>query len=1005
MIAPGRSPWIAARAGICSIVAGLAGLALASTLGGCGGDGAPRPDGGDVGGLDGGGDGADGSGGAAEIVVTTPSGVTAVETLDGYCDILEAVAAAASGRTVDDCANPNGARRVVLQAGRTYPVRKTLRLAAATEIGIADGTTGSATIAAAPGFAVVASDPSSACLVSVADGLPEVWLRDLTLTQAPGLTLSGACVRLGNLGLRRVRVTGFRAGGVVATCLPELGCDHETVTDHSTTLRVLSSLIDGNRSAAKGAGISTEGSGTTLLVAHSAVVNNTSDNDGGGVYLGGGWSQHRIQSSTISGNTTSGAGGGVLVRFVPATTTYVHILNSTITNNTAAGTGGGIEFEPPPVEIGSSHDVSVFSSIVAGNFSLALTFEWNINETWNRPTGVFNCTNSLIYVAPGYARPTDMGGCTFDVRNPMLGPLTPLGGEGNLPLHPLLAGSPAVDAALDDSGRDEQRNPWIADVDPPPPPVGWTMFDPLVDGDGNGTAVRDLGAYERNDRWQTELLAVRAQGPAAHSVVTIPGGYDRGAGTTYAAASAANEFVTYALPIGEPGRFDVTIGARKDTDAGKLQVAIADDPAGPWTDLGAEQDGYAATAAFASLGPFTTLFTSAGEKLVRLSVTGKNPASAGFRLYLDYIAANRSAAACPVTNVAAGGNHSCVLFSGGGVRCWGTNGSGQLGDGSGGDRGRPPVVDAISGVIAVSAGAAHTCALMTGGGVRCWGANDSGQLGDGSTTARATPPAEPVLSGVKAISAGWFHTCALMTGGGVRCWGANDSGQLGDGSTTGRLRPPTADVLTGASAISAGFAHTCALMTGGGVRCWGNNVHGQRGDGTMNDLATPPGTDVVAGVAAVSAGEAHTCVLTNAGGVRCWGRNSDGELGIGSSTSLLSPPDTDALSDVKQVVAASRFTCALTTGGGVRCWGYNGLGVIGDDTEIQAERISPASVDVLAGAASLAGGIAHACAGMTSGGVRCWGANEAGQLGDGMAPAFAITPPTLDMPGFKGTCP
>jgi len=980
----------------------LASVALA-LAGACGGDGA-RPDGGDAG-LDVTGDGADGTGEVTAIVVTTPSGVTAFETRDGYCDILEAVAAAASGKSVDDCDNPNGATRIVLQAGRTYPVKKTLRLSAATEIGIADGTTGSATIAAAPGFAVVASDPASACLVSVADGRPEVVVRDVTLTQDPGLTLSGACVRRGNLGLRRVRVTGFRAGGVVATCLPELGCDNAGDTGDTTTLRVLGSLVDGNRSAAKGGGISTEGAGTTLLVAHSAIVNNASDNDGGGIYLGGGWSQHRIQSSTISGNTTSGAGGGVLVRFVPATTTYVHILTSTITNNTAAGTGGGIEFEPPPPEIGFSHDVSVFSSIVAGNFSLAITFEWNINETWKGPTGVFNCIDSLIYVAPGFPRPTDMGGCTFDLRNPMLGPLTPFGGEGNLPLHPLRAGSPAVDAALDDGGRDEQRNSWIADTDPLPQPAGWMIFDPLVDGDGDGMAVRDLGAYERNDRWQTELLAVRAKGPSTHSVVTIPEGYDRGAGTTYAAASAANEFVTYALPIGEPGRYEVSIGARKNADAGKVQVAIADDPAGPWTDLGAEQDGYAATSAFVSLGPFTALFTSAGEKLVRLSVTGKNPASAGFRLYLDYIAAKRSAAACPVADVAAGGDHTCALFSGGGVRCWGANGSGQLGDGGGADRGSPPVVDAISGVTAVAAGVAHTCALSSDGSVRCWGANESGQLGDGSTTAHAIPPTEPVLSGVQAIAAGWFHTCALMTGGGVRCWGANGSGQLGDGSTIERLRPPTADMLSGVRAISAGYAHTCALMTGGGVRCWGGNVQGQRGDGTTNDLATPPASDVVTDVAAVSAGESHTCVLTNAGGVRCWGRNTDGELGTGSSTPLLSPPGTDVLSGVKQILAASRFTCALLTSGGVRCWGYNGLGVIGDETEIQAERISPGTVDVLGGAASLAAGIGHACARMTSGGVRCWGANQAGQLGDGMAPVFAFTPPTMDSPGFKGTCP
>jgi len=448
------------------VVAGsiLAGLALASVLAGCSSDaGAAPPDGGDVG-LDGTGtgDAMDGGGDVTAIVVDTPSGRTAVETRDGYCDILEAVAAAASGRTVDDCANPNGVTRIVLQPGRTYPVKKPLRLAAATEIGIADGTAGSATITAAPGFAVVASDPSSSCLVSVASGKPDVWLRDVTLTQDPSLTLSGACITEGALNLRRVRVTGFRAGGVVATCLPGSGCDHEADVNHATTLRVLGSLVDGNHSAGKGAGISSEGSGATVYVEHSAIVNNASDNDGGGIFLGGGWATNIIQGSTISGNTTSGAGGGVLVRFAPMTITYVHIFSSTIANNTAAGNGGGIQFEPADQE--GTQDVWVFASIVAGNYSLSTELEWNINSEWyvtdrSRPAGTFNCLNgSFIYVAPGHPRPADMGGCTFDARNPFLGPLTPMGGVGNLPLHPLLVGSPAVDAVTGDVGPGQQRD-------------------------------------------------------------------------------------------------------------------------------------------------------------------------------------------------------------------------------------------------------------------------------------------------------------------------------------------------------------------------------------------------------------------------------------------------------------------------------------------------------------------------------------------------------------------
>jgi alpha-tubulin suppressor-like RCC1 family protein len=994
-------------AGRAAAIALLAGLALLSpVLAGCSGcsDGPPETDAGQ---LDGGGDGADGAGGGTgnAIVVDTPSGLLATESPDGVCDVLEALAAAAMGKTVGECANPNGVKRIVLEPGRTYPVRKTLRLAAGVELGLADGATGTATITAMRGFAVNATDATSACLVAAANGTPEIWLRDVTLTQDPNLTLTGACITNGTLNLRRARVTGFQAGGVVATCLPASGCDHEADAGQGTLLRVLGSQIDGNRSARRGAGIASEGSGATAFIAHSAIVNNAADNDGGGVFLGGGWNQNIIQSSTISGNTTSGAGGGLLVRFVESTTTYVHIFTSTIANNTASGNGGGIEFEPPAAANAFAHDVSLFSSIVAGNYSLATTLEWNINASWDGPTGVFNCVRSFVYVAPAHPRPTDMGGCTFDVRAPVLGPLMPMGGEGNLPVHPLLAGSPAIDGAPGDSARDEQRNGWIADFDPPPQPVAWTLFDPMVDGDGDGTPARDLGAYEHNDRWQTELLAVRAQGPSTLTPVTIPGGYDRGAGTTYAAASATDEFVTFALPIGDPGRYALTVGARRDADAGKFQLAIADDPAGPWTALGAEQDTFGAISAFASFGPFAAQFAAPGEKLVRFAVTGKNGASAGYRLYLDYITAARSTVPCPVGDVAAGGNHSCALLAAGGVRCWGANATGQLGDGrTGVDRRSPPIADVLSGVTAVGAGVAHTCALSADGGVRCWGNNTSGQLGDGSTAARATPPATPVLSGVKAIAVGWRHTCALTTAGGVRCWGANDTGQLGDGTMTDRLQPPSADVLTGVKAITAGNGHTCALMTAGGARCWGDNGTGQLGDGTTVSRSAPPPADVGGDFAALSAGDTHTCGLTTAGGVRCWGNNGNAQLGIGTYDDVLSPPATDVLSGVKQVVGSNLFTCALLVNGGVRCWGYNGLGAIGDDTEIQVDRRSPAAVDIVDGAASLAAGLAHVCARMTSGGVRCWGANEAGQLGDGLAPIFALYPPTMDTPGLKGTC-
>ena len=340
-----------------------------------------------------------------------------------------------------------------------------------------------------------------------------------------------------------------------------------------------------------------------------------------------------------------------------------------------------------------------------------------------------------------------------------------------------------------------------------------------------------------------------------------------------------------------------------------------------------------------------------------------------------------------VTAIATGDAHTCAVTSGGGVRCWGSNQFGQLGDGTTTQRLSPlPVSGLTAGVTGIAAGRDHTCALKAGG-VQCWGMN-MGQLGDGTTERRRTPVAVIGLSSeVIAIAAGSTHTCAVLSSGGVQCWGENHYGQLGDGSTTDRLVPTSVTGLSsGVTAIAAGDTHTCVLNVDGGVQCWGWNWYGQLGEGTTTDHPTPTAVPSLgSGVAAISAGGATSCAVTDTGEAKCWGYNRNGQLGNGTRNWDPNPVPVpvSGLSFGATAIAAGLYhACAITTGGGLRCWGWNGYGELGDGTT--TDRLVPVPIPGLSsGAAAIATGTYHTCALTIAGDVQCWGDNANGQLGDG----------------------
>jgi alpha-tubulin suppressor-like RCC1 family protein len=344
-----------------------------------------------------------------------------------------------------------------------------------------------------------------------------------------------------------------------------------------------------------------------------------------------------------------------------------------------------------------------------------------------------------------------------------------------------------------------------------------------------------------------------------------------------------------------------------------------------------------------------------------------------------------------VSALACRGRTTCALLGTGKVKCWGWNDYGQLGNGT--TEGSPSPVDviglpsAVEDLVDGGAGGRHFCALLNAGSIKCWGDNGNGQLGDNTREARSTAVyVTGILSGARAVTAGSWHSCALLGGGGVRCWGLNDAGQLGDGTTEERIAPSYVSGLgEGVRAIAAGGFHTCALLETGGLTCWGNNVLGQLGGGTVSVFSTTPAAlpSLTAGVGSVSAGGNHTCALLETGGLRCWGDNTSGQLGDGTTTGRMEPRDVPALtSGVMAVSAGCNHTCALLESRAVQCWGDNDFGQLGDGTT--ADRPEPAGVAGLdSGIFSVVAGCTHTCALRSNGKILCWGENVDGQLGTG----------------------
>lgn len=269
----------------------------------------------------------------------------------------------------------------------------------------------------------------------------------------------------------------------------------------------------------------------------------------------------------------------------------------------------------------------------------------------------------------------------------------------------------------------------------------------------------------------------------------------------------------------------------------------------------------------------------------------------------------------PIIQIVAGASHNCVLRQDSQVQCWGNNLFGQLGLGDSEDRGDEPgemgaslpFVDLGSGapVTQIAAGGDVTCVLRADDSVSCWGQGGGLALSSnlGTSPADMGNGLQPVPLGagapIKQLVVGFGNACVLRQDGSIKCWGLNQFGQLGLGDTESRGDSPgdmgdflpTVDLGPGAVAVQISTGGemsppgTCALLLTGEVRCWGGKYsyedQNMRGDEPGEMGTNLPAVDLGPGPAVqqVQVGSDTVCVAREDASVQCWGRNSGGVLG------------------------------------------------------------------------------------------------------------------------------
>jgi alpha-tubulin suppressor-like RCC1 family protein len=294
----------------------------------------------------------------------------------------------------------------------------------------------------------------------------------------------------------------------------------------------------------------------------------------------------------------------------------------------------------------------------------------------------------------------------------------------------------------------------------------------------------------------------------------------------------------------------------------------------------------------------------------------------------------------------------------------------------------------------VAAGDRHSLAIARDGTLWAWGRNSLSQLGDGSIVTRGVPVRIGADLGKAwaSVSAGTQTSVAIAADGTLWAWGVPEFGEIGTGSRTAPTPFPGAAGVTWAAAVASDAWFTLALAQDGTLWGTGLNSAGQLGNGSQG-LMQSTRTAVVGGAtwASMDAGKIHSLAIGKDGTLWAWGNGTNVQLGTGASALQTSPVQVAAATGLtwSAVAAGDAHSAAISSDGLLWTWGANDAGQLGNGSG--GTVATPAQVASGPGQpaawSTLSAGSCHTAALARDKTLWAWGCNGSGQVGNGMTQA------------------